>query len=238
MNTKRQTVWLVSMLSLMVVLSAYYLFTQDKSSPNVLTDGTQSEQQAGTTEVNGKAGDNGIIVSDAGDAAKSGKGDAGKSGNADGTAANAGDAGKAGSSADKASSDEPSAADQQVIDNLTGVPSTAVFAQIQEQNQERYDDQVDSLMKQIASTSDSTAEQASQAATDLQQLEERYEKLNGLQADLQKKFDNVAIDEQNNRFKVVVQTEKLEKSEAVSIIDQVVKTLDVPADLVSVQYVP
>ena len=29
MNTKRQKIWLVSMLSLMVVLSAYYLFTDD-----------------------------------------------------------------------------------------------------------------------------------------------------------------------------------------------------------------
>lgn len=29
MNTKRQTIWLVSMLSLMVVLSAYYLFTEE-----------------------------------------------------------------------------------------------------------------------------------------------------------------------------------------------------------------
>lgn len=47
MNTKRQTVWLVSMLSLMVVLSAYYLFTQDIDSPNVLTDGTQTEETAG-----------------------------------------------------------------------------------------------------------------------------------------------------------------------------------------------
>src|SRR5690606_5619463 len=29
MNTRRQTVWLVSMLGLMVVLSAYYLFTDE-----------------------------------------------------------------------------------------------------------------------------------------------------------------------------------------------------------------
>lgn len=29
MNNKRQTIWLVSMLSLMVILSAYYLFTED-----------------------------------------------------------------------------------------------------------------------------------------------------------------------------------------------------------------
>lgn len=34
MNNKRQTVWLVSMLSLMVVLSAYYLFTEDSSPAN------------------------------------------------------------------------------------------------------------------------------------------------------------------------------------------------------------
>lgn len=46
MNTKRQTVWLVSMLSLMVVLSAYYLFTQDVDSPEVLTDSSKTEQAA------------------------------------------------------------------------------------------------------------------------------------------------------------------------------------------------
>lgn len=32
MNGKRQTIWLVSMLSLMVVLSAYYLFTEDSGA--------------------------------------------------------------------------------------------------------------------------------------------------------------------------------------------------------------
>ncbi|WP_223066538.1 SpoIIIAH-like family protein [Paenibacillus caui] len=34
MKTKRQTIWLVSMLSLMVILSAYYLFTEDSGSSN------------------------------------------------------------------------------------------------------------------------------------------------------------------------------------------------------------
>lgn len=44
MNGKRQTIWLVSMLSLMVVLSAYYLFTEDSgvSSP---------KETAGTIQV-------------------------------------------------------------------------------------------------------------------------------------------------------------------------------------------
>lgn len=34
MNNKRQTIWLVSMLSLMVILSAYYLFTEDSGPVN------------------------------------------------------------------------------------------------------------------------------------------------------------------------------------------------------------
>ena len=36
MNNKRQTIWLVSMLSLMVILSAYYLFTEDSGPVNPL----------------------------------------------------------------------------------------------------------------------------------------------------------------------------------------------------------
>ncbi|MCM3633172.1 MULTISPECIES: SpoIIIAH-like family protein [Paenibacillus] len=46
MNTKRQTIWLVSMLSLMVILSAYYLFTQDIGSDEKLTDATHMENTA------------------------------------------------------------------------------------------------------------------------------------------------------------------------------------------------
>ncbi|WP_310550185.1 SpoIIIAH-like family protein [Paenibacillus glufosinatiresistens] len=44
MNGKRQTIWLVSMLSLMVVLSAYYLFTEDSGS-------TAPKETAGTIQV-------------------------------------------------------------------------------------------------------------------------------------------------------------------------------------------
>lgn len=53
MNNKRQTIWLVSMLSLMVILSAYYLFTDDSgpAAPPV-AESTQTNGQkldAGTT---------------------------------------------------------------------------------------------------------------------------------------------------------------------------------------------
>lgn len=43
MNSKRQTIWLVSMLSLMVVLSAYYLFTDRVEEPE-LPIASESEQ--------------------------------------------------------------------------------------------------------------------------------------------------------------------------------------------------
>lgn len=49
MNTKRQTIWLVSMLSLMVVLSAYYLFTQDLGGKAETTDATHLQHAADVT---------------------------------------------------------------------------------------------------------------------------------------------------------------------------------------------
>ncbi|MCM3495311.1 SpoIIIAH-like family protein [Paenibacillus lactis] len=46
MNNKRQTIWLVSMLSLMVILSAYYLFTDESS--------TKAPPVAESTQVDGQ----------------------------------------------------------------------------------------------------------------------------------------------------------------------------------------
>lgn len=60
MNTRRQTIWLVSMLSLMVILSAYYLFTQDISGKDKVSDATHIENSA---EV-GSMGENGKVVAD------------------------------------------------------------------------------------------------------------------------------------------------------------------------------
>ncbi len=63
MNTKRQTIWLVSMLSLMVVLSAYYLFTQDIDPAGPLTDSTQTEQ-AGSNATEAATNGSGIVVNE------------------------------------------------------------------------------------------------------------------------------------------------------------------------------
>lgn len=49
MNTRRQTIWLVSMLSLMVILSAYYLFS---SGTDDLNDVTKNLEHAAGDQVN------------------------------------------------------------------------------------------------------------------------------------------------------------------------------------------
>lgn len=67
MNGKRQTIWLVSMLSLMVVLSAYYLFTED-SGASLPKDTAGTIQVDSIKDTAGSAlptvGDNGLVVNE------------------------------------------------------------------------------------------------------------------------------------------------------------------------------
>ncbi|GIP15260.1 hypothetical protein J40TS1_09020 [Paenibacillus montaniterrae] len=60
MNTRRQTIWLVSMLSLMVILSAYYLFTQDITGKDEVSDATHLENSA---EVSSMGENSGTVAS-------------------------------------------------------------------------------------------------------------------------------------------------------------------------------
>ncbi|OMD34772.1 SpoIIIAH-like family protein [Paenibacillus odorifer] len=68
MNGKRQTIWLVSMLSLMVVLSAYYLFTEDSgASIPKDTAGTMQVDSLKNDTANAAlptVGDKGIVVNE------------------------------------------------------------------------------------------------------------------------------------------------------------------------------
>lgn len=67
MNGKRQTIWLVSMLSLMVVLSAYYLFTED-SGASIPKDTAGTMQVDSLKDTVGAAlptvGDKGVVVNE------------------------------------------------------------------------------------------------------------------------------------------------------------------------------
>jgi len=70
MNTKRQTIWLVTMLSLMVVLSAYYLFTTDMDKPDIAADSNLTGQNGSGADgsgltVNDVTDSDGYTISDA-----------------------------------------------------------------------------------------------------------------------------------------------------------------------------
>lgn len=206
MNTKRQTIWLVSMLSLMVVLSAYYLFTQDTNSPDMLSDGTQTQQKAGATEAT--AGNDQIVVDQVDSAGKT------------------------------TDDDSLSDADKQVLEQIEaqGGVDTSVFSQIEEKRGQLNSDQQDKLFTEITNLEDPKEAQA--AATQLEQLEEKNSKLTSIENELMKTFQQAIVNEEGNGYKVLVESDKMDKSQAANIIDLVMKTLGVDADQVSVQYIP
>ncbi|OUM96870.1 MAG: hypothetical protein A9Z00_04685 [Thermobacillus sp. ZCTH02-B1] len=199
MNSRRQTIWLVSMLSLMVVLSAYYLFTED------LDTGPADGRQAA-------ADDTGIVVDEVDP-----------------------DAGWA------ADGSQLSEEDAEVLRQLEaqGIGSSGgdYIAKLQHARTEEFAEAAERLYGIIADTSLDAGE-SSAAMEQLSLLEEKEEKLTGIEEELSARFPNVVVTEENNRYKVVVQSEKLETADAVDIVDLVMKTMDVTADRVSVQYVP
>jgi len=207
MNTKRQTIWLVSMLSLMVVLSAYYLFTEDLDSGTL----TEETAEVGLTEGTG------ITV--------------------DSVAPGAGAVGDAGTAAEEGLTAE----DAEVLRQLEAQGTVSVggdyITKLQMSRSEQIAQETDRLLG-IMSDLTNKPEQATTAAEELSALEEKADKLTGIEEQLQSAYPNVVVAEENERYNVVVQSEKLESAQAVDIVDLVMKTLDVSADRVSVQYIP
>lgn len=201
MNTKRQTIWLVSMLSLMVVLSAYYLFTQDMDDTDKLTD----SQQPGYNVAEVTAGDGDFVVNEVlqpGDSADIGL------------------------------------LDQQVLEQLEreGFANGGLFSELLAKREMKYEEEENRIMKVIADVSNDL-ELSAAAFAEYEQLEEKDSRIQSLESELTKKYDIAIIDENNDRYNVVVRSEKLEKKEAANIIEQVMNTMEVKMDQVSVQYV-
>ncbi|MCQ6558156.1 SpoIIIAH-like family protein [Paenibacillus mendelii] len=227
MNTKRQTVWLVSMLSLMVILSAYYLFTEDvDTSSDMLTDGTQQEQTILPNATEAAAGDsskeNGIVV----DKVVSPDGQA-----APETALT--------DTGEEAKANQISEEDQEVLRKIEAEGAAgSIFDEIQYKRDQKFYEENNRLYSVISDTKQNP-EQATKAIDQLDQLEEKNAKITGLEEELGKQF-NIAIvsPEPNDKYKVVVQSEKLEKSQADSIVMLAMKELGLSANQVSVQYIP
>ncbi|QNR65783.1 SpoIIIAH-like family protein [Paenibacillus peoriae] len=272
MNNKRQTVWLVSMLSLMVVLSAYYLFTEDSSPANppvadseqvskVKQDAgqeatTKAEEQLNELKVNevvtnGEVTDGASANSTKSDTAsttdpatENSKGDKDTAATPTTEPATSDQNTTATKTDATAQSDDKTAStaktDQQVLDQVAtdqaAQPTAAAvidnyLLERDVENQKKNDELTTAM-------NDSTPKKAAEAQKELHVLEDKQAKITGIEEELQQQFANAVVREEDaDKYKVVVLSEKLDAKQAVTIVDKVMKELNVTQDKISVQYV-
>ncbi|MFC5467887.1 SpoIIIAH-like family protein [Cohnella suwonensis] len=221
MNNKRQTIWLVSMLSLMVILSAYYLFTEDAPKTGSTASGIEQTKN-GDDDMLSADDANGVSITQEETA----------TGTLDGTAA-PGDK--------QATSDDPSGISPEDQEVLKGIANSSGNQQIEQKlldQREKISLQAEQLRNIIAGTSKVTQEESAKAVEDMTRLEETDERITSLQSKLLQEYDNAVVEEEDlNNFKVIVLSDKLEKKQAIGILDLATKELNVTPDRVTIQYV-
>jgi stage III sporulation protein AH len=244
MNNKRQTIWLVSMLSLMVILSAYYLFTEDVSPTQNAGAGTQQTETSGGAQIMPEDASQGGVQVTEEDPSKDAAPDAGTNGLPDQASPDAGttgaqaspDTGKTGSEASGGQAVSPD--DEAVLKEMANLKGAQLIDELQRRRQEKYGLENEKLNAIVADTKNHTQEQASSAVEEMARLEETDNRMTSLEEKLLQDFDNAVVTEEDLNFKVLVQAAKLEKKQAVRIIDLASKELNVTPDRLSVQYVP
>lgn len=265
MNNKRQTIWLVSMLSLMVILSAYYLFTEDVTPANQQAN-NQVEDTSGTaknnadgfeiTEVDGTAGtatgtdgqtsgkDEGAAAATDGKSGTDKEAQGGESGQTDGKQTDGKQTDEATAGGDKEDSEHASATDgsakpedEAVLQGISNQTGAAYFDEIQLKRMESYSKREEELNGIIADTSKHTQEETAAAFEELSRMDATEQRISSLEEKLLADYDNAVVEEENNTFKVVVQADKLDKTQAVSIVETAMKELNVTPDRVTVQYI-
>jgi stage III sporulation protein AH len=280
MNAKRQTIWLVSMLSLMVVLSAYYLFTEDSGSVDLTTaSGSVSSTTTKPVAIDLKD-PNGAKLDNSGDVAKvevkpdpnqlaaasgakngtAATGDKGatpdakvaatdtkatdtkaiadtKATSATGTDAKATDKATSGQAA--ASKTTAQATDAQVLDKMTSAALSGndYFIDQQMKREEDISKKTETLMGITADAKQSTQD-VEKAYNDLEKLQTMSTNMVNLEDKLKADYPNAVVSQEGDKFKVTVEADKLQASQAVSIIDATMKEMNVAQDKVIVQYVP
>lgn len=229
MNTKRQTVWLVSMLSLMVILSAYYLFT----------DSVDEIDKVSKTEDSGQ-----LVTID--DVLLGEQVDVGELG-ANGIVDNLTDA----TLIDKADEEWTEQTDAKQTESTVPDNDKQILEDIQAgaQNGEDYLSALelkrnDALNKEaarlMAITLDpkKTNEEMAKAQDELASIEDMQYRISDLEDQLMQDFENVVITEEKGKWKAVVQADKLERSQAVSIMDMMIQNLQItPNKIAGVQFV-
>lgn len=214
MDTKRQTIWLVSMLSLMIVLSAYYLLTEDPNKMyEAANDGLDSDEIS--VDVTGTGLQEGGNL---GSQLFPGLGD--------------------GLLADKLQNDAMQTAktDQEILDSMLSQSQSAssFFEREQMKRNEELSKQWEQL-EMIISDSKQSNEAVEQALAQIKQMEWMQTRISQLEDELTKNYPNaIVMRDSNDKWKVTVQADKLEKSQVVSIIDEALMTLDIAEEDISV----
>ncbi|MEF3301934.1 SpoIIIAH-like family protein [Paenibacillus sp. GYB003] len=242
MNTKRQTVWLVSMLSLMVVLSAYYLFTED------VNDLDLTNQQAAGTEIkvdtiatSGSANattDKAAADKAAADKAAADKAASDAKATTDKTSANPSAA------ADKTAQSQQTGAsaktDEEVLKQVSASAQATsgndFFRSLHMKRSEQLSKEIEKWMA-VSVDSKKSNEEVEKALAEVQKLQDMDEKVMNVEDQLGKDFQNAIVLQDSGKWKVIVQSAKLERSQGVTIVDLVMKELNVTPDKVTVQYV-
>jgi stage III sporulation protein AH len=225
MNNKRQTIWLVSMLSLMVILSAYYLFTEDVPTNNASNTQQTDLSNAGKVST---ANPDGFEITEVDQSTDSLSGS-----NTDGAVTDIA-AGETQGTGSDTSSTSPN--DEEVLKGMANYTGSQLFDQKLLEQRDNVSKKAEDLNAIIANTKVSQ-EEAIKTQEELSRLEETDERITSLQTKLLQDFDNAVVDEVDQNFKVIVLSDKLEKKQAVDIIELATKELDVTPDRVTVQYV-
>ncbi|MBP1989045.1 SpoIIIAH-like family protein [Paenibacillus eucommiae] len=233
MNAKRQTIWLVSMLTLMVVLSAYYLFTEDVSKidlavgetvanapQEIKIDMSQTEQSAAVTG-DGKAAETTAAAGET-------------------TAQTEPDTNTASSTGENATAkNEPT--DEEILKKLESeqsqtTSSSDYFTMEQMKNHEALRQKADELLSTITDPKQKP-EAVALANNELEKMSGEQEKIDRLEEVLLKDFPQAIVSQEGKKWKVTVQSEKLEKSQGVTIVDMVIKELEASPENIKIQYV-
>lgn len=221
MTNKRQTIWLVSMLSLMVVLSAYYLFTEDTGTSNQVAQTQQiKDTPSDAQEASASNTLDGLVVNEV---------------VTEGLVT--------GEQTDETGAPViPDAAktDEEVLQEMEAQNTAASAANIFENYQwERTaeNSRLESELLAAAGDDSKTPEENAKAVEQLRILEEKNSKITGIEEQLSQQYTNAIVEEDNDQYKVVVISDKLEAKDAVTIVDMVINELDVTQDKVRVQYV-
>lgn len=204
MNTKRQTIWLVSMLSIMVVLSAYYLFTSDTDELQIASNQIETQDivlESSETSQGDIEQDRDVLF------------------------------------LEDVIASELAKTDKEILEQVQAQQESGLgfFTTLHLERDEALALESERIMANIV---DGDSETMAEAYEELVRIEDKEMKLNYMESLLTRDYTNAIITEEDNKWKVIVQTNEMEKSQAVSIIDMVMNEMAAGPNQVVVEIRP